>query len=353
MNKFSETSRKEINKAFIRIPFQLEWRMRSAAAKLPVISLVQGSERQTAAAIRSAALEHGFFYVKDHGVTCVPQTFQCLRQFFEKDLHSKMKLHKSVTGLARGYIGLFEQGNYGSDETNPEGVSVESSALMDFKEVFHVGTTLPREHPLFNELLFCENVWPEGEDASKKQIQQYYDQVFNLSNSLMEFFALALDLPRGFFLERSLTTPMNSMNCVHYPPLSEFPSSMELHKDQFGIGEHSDFEGFTLLTMHGTEDPCLDIFRESSRSWEGVKPNEDMFVINIGDLLARWSGDTFRSTVHRARNHPRDHRYSIAFFRAPDFDCEISCAQISQRKRNYKPVLAGEHMLARVERANV
>uniref|UniRef100_A0A7S2WQP7 Fe2OG dioxygenase domain-containing protein n=1 Tax=Mucochytrium quahogii TaxID=96639 RepID=A0A7S2WQP7_9STRA len=333
-------------------------------AKLPIVDLSLGTERGVANEIRKAASEHGFFYLTGHGIKkdIMRNTFKTLQTYFELPNEEKMKAHHTNTGKFRGYIGYFEQGNYGVDETDvraSDDSSDTASSPMDFKEVFHIGTELPPNDKLYNELLYGENVWPPGQDPFRKDVQQYYDEVENLSNRMFELFALSLGLPREYFLSKSISSPMNSMNCVHYPPLSEFPNRDELSEDQLGIGAHTDFEAFTLLSQNGPTDPCLDIFRDEE--WMQVPPIPDAFVVNIGDMLARWSGDIFQSTVHRARNHERQDRYSIAFFRCCDYDCMLSPADVKKTIsdsetraliRDYPQVLAGDHMMSRISRAN-
>ena len=274
-----------------------------------------------------------------------------------------MQLHHSNTGNFRGYIGLFEQGDYGVDESSKSrlgenhGEREAHRALMDFKEVFHIGPTLNPTHPHYHELLFSENVWPEvdvhlDEDevrGFRAGISTYYKSVEEVSDEMFEVFARCLGLESGYF--KGLTdVGMNSMNMIHYPPISALPLAHQLDMDrQLGIGEHTDFECFTLLAQHGVEEPCLDIW--VNEEWVPVQPIPDTFVVNIGDMLSRWSNDEFQSTIHRARNHSSRDRYSIAFFRAPNFDTTLE-GICNNGASKYDPVFAGEHLLQRISKAN-
>ncbi|CAK9023506.1 2-oxoglutarate-dependent dioxygenase asL3 (Xenovulene A biosynthesis cluster protein L3) [Durusdinium trenchii] len=326
--------------------------------RLPVVDLAAGAERAVARALREASATHGFFYVAGHGVAreVVAEAFAEMEGFFE-DSQAK----KACAGAFRGYVGLFEQGDYGVDESDVRQERAPGSAAaekllvgeqpLDFKEMFHFGTTLPRSHEMFHDLLFAPNVWPPQRPRFREALQTYYNAVLGLSDEMLQLFALSLDLPKRYFVDMARSTPMNSMNCVHYPPLSAFPKhERPLSEAQLGIGAHTDFEAVTLLSQHGPTDACLDILVDGA--WHPVPPLADHFVVNVGDMLARASGDIFRSTVHRARNHATQHRFSIAFFRAPDFDANISPRDIAAPRRQYEPLQAGVHMLRRVAKAN-
>mmetsp|Transcript_10542 Transcript_10542/g.20765 ORF Transcript_10542/g.20765 Transcript_10542/m.20765 type:complete len:364 (-) Transcript_10542:420-1511(-) len=323
----------------------------SAGSLLPVVSL-GGSNEEAAAQLRSAAGKFGFFYVANHGVSAETQAkaWSELKGLFA-DEERKNRISEEFTKSFRGYVGFFKQGNYAIDETDLRKDSPnaqpeeEKEDAMDNKEVFHFGTEIPATHKFYNDLLYCENVWPEDKKgAFKEALSTYYSQVEGVSNRLLQISALALELEEDFFLKQASKTPMSSMNCLHYPPLEQRGS-------QLGIGAHTDFECLTVLNMTGTSDPCLEILSPIDNKWIPVAPREGCFVVNIGDMLARWSGDTFRSTVHRAFNHPKDHRYSMAFFRGPDFDAMLE-PQVGNKTKYTPAVRAGEHMLARISQAN-
>lgn len=335
------------------------WHSTSA---LPIINLEDfhlaapgsGAERAFLSQVKTAASTQGFFYLLGHGIDndLFRSTFAHLERFFAQAEEEKLALHHSRTGNFRGYIGLFEQGDYGVDESSKErrGDTKGFPALMDFKEVFHVGPTLAREHRCYHELLFSENVWPQ-DIGFKEGVSQYYREVHELSDVMFQVFARCLDLERDFF--KPLTDQgMNSMNMIHYPPLTDFPKGkeeMDMQR-QLGIGEHTDFECFTLLAQHGVEEPCLDIWVD--QRWMPVPPIPSAFVVNIGDMLSRWSNDLFQSTIHRARNHATKDRYSIAFFRAPNFDTMLTGLGPETGRPKYEPVSAGEHLLQRISKAN-
>eukprot|EP00250_Pteridium_aquilinum_P019835 c24593_g1_i3 orf=493-990(+) len=120
----------------------------------------------------------------------------------------------------------------------------------------------------------------------------------------------------------------------------------------FGAGAHSDWGLLTLLACDGT--PGLQICKDKHsepRVWENVQPVEGSFVVNLGDLLERWSNNFFRSTLHRVITSGKE-RYSIAFFMDPNYECLVECLKTCTSEDNpakFLPVLSGEYLLDRYD----
>jgi len=129
---------------------------------------------------------------------------------------------------------------------------------------------------------------------------------------------------------------------LHYPSQSrDKPSAL-------GIGSHTDIECFTILAQ-GTQ-PALQILNTNGQ-WIQAPPIAGTFVVNIGDMLSRWSNDVFISTVHRVLNITGEERYSIPFFFGPSYDTVIepleTCKEEGKRA-NYEKVLAGDYVWRRL-----
>jgi isopenicillin N synthase-like dioxygenase len=83
-----------------------------------------------------------------------------------------------------------------------------------------------------------------------------------------------------------------------------------------------------------------------SGRWVDVATSPTTFVVNIGDLLMRWTNDRWLSNKHRVVNPPLGEgasrpRLSIAFFNHPNYDALIECLP-SQGAAKHAPVLSGE-----------
>ena len=107
--------------------------------------------------------------------------------------------------------------------------------------------------------------------------------------------------------------PIVMMKMIRYPP------SSKTLEGQFGVGAHTDFGGVTvLLQQPGREG--LEVWHEESQAWLPVKSVEDVYVINMGDMIQRWSGGQFKSAKHRVINKGDTERLSCATFWHGDFD---------------------------------
>ena len=130
---------------------------------------------------------------------------------------------------------------------------------------------------------------------------------------------------------------------IHYPP-----QPPELGTDQFGVAPHTDYGCITLLWQD--DNGGLQVRDRSTQQWIEADPIPGTLVINVGDLLGRWSTDRFASTPHRVINRSGTERYSIASFYDPDYDAVVDPRHLgaSEAECRYAPVLAGDHILKRI-----
>lgn len=184
------------------------------------------------------------------------------------------------------------------------------------------------------------NTWPQY-PLFRETLSDYYGDVLTLARQLIRLFAQVLDLPPDFFTPL-VSKPGAMARLIHYPPQSpNDPTAL-------GIGAHTDIECFTILCQ-GTI-PALQILN-SEGEWIQAPPIPGTFVVNIGDMLARWTNDRFISTVHRVWNITGEERYSIPFFFGVDYDATIetlaSCLEEGQVSK-YEPVVAGDYVYGRL-----
>ena len=156
----------------------------------------------------------------------------------------------------------------------------------------------------------------------------------------MHAFALALRLPEDYF-DAYLHEPMATVGPLRYPPQRD-----DVHA--IGAGAHTDFGCLTILAQEA--QPGLQI-KTVQGEWLDAPPIDGTLVINIGDMLARWTNDVWGSTVHRVINRSGQDRYSIAFFYDPEFTtpivCLDSCCDADHPPR-YAPTTGGQHLLDQI-----
>lgn len=133
------------------------------------------------------------------------------------------------------------------------------------------------------------------------------------------------------------------MRVLHYPP--QF-GEVDIH--EIGIGAHSDYEFFTLLVQDKVK--ALQVLN-SDGEWIEAPPIDGTIVVNVGDMLQRWSNDVFKSTIHRAINRTGLERYSLPFFFGVDYSTliEVLPSCISEATPcKYEPIIAGEWVESRL-----
>src|SRR5258706_14440276 len=121
--------------------------------------------------------------------------------------------------------------------------------------------------------------------------------------------------PTGASLRASRGRPLEGGREVFSPP-----QAPALGAGQFGVAPHPDYGCLTLVYQANVGG--LEVHGRN-REWILAHRIEDSFVVNVGDLLARWTNDRFRSTPHRVVNRSGEERLSLAVFVDPDDDTRI------------------------------
>lgn len=236
----------------------------------------------------------------------------------------------SRDGVAdRGY------GVVGSETLDPQ-----RQVRGDTKESFSIGDDALCES---NKPFFRENIWPSSKQIPdfRSTMVQYHSLLTALGHRMLHLIALSLDLPRTFF-DSNFTRPVTLMRLLHYSAEKSRPSD-----GIYGAGAHTDYGMITLLTTDGT--PGLQLFDRNSSTWFTVDTGGiNTIVVNIGDMLQRWTNDRYTSTLHRVINTTGAERYSIPFFFEPNFDTPVACLPSccsSQTPPKYDPISSGQYLM--------
>jgi isopenicillin N synthase-like dioxygenase len=304
--------------------------------------------RSVPQAVARACEGVGFFTIMGHGVE--PEMIRAAdgaaRQFF--DLPSNEKRLARSTDMSRGYRGIGNEALAGTraGQTPP-----------DLKEVFFLGPP-DFPHDAYHDVpqarpYFIENVWPASLVAFRPAITAYYRAMEKLASDLMRIFALALDLPELFFADK-MDRHISAMRIIIYPEQTHAPLPGQLR-----AGAHSDYGTLTILL--GENQPgSLQVYTRSGE-WMDVFIPPQSFVINIGDLMMRWTNDRWVSTLHRVVNPPepiaaKARRLSLVFFHYPNYDAEVACIPACADAANpprYSAVKAGHYRNQKFAQANI
>ncbi|EIN12486.1 Clavaminate synthase-like protein [Punctularia strigosozonata HHB-11173 SS5] len=321
-------------------------RSSSTFEEIPVIDFSNANStdpivrRALADQMRDACVNVGFFYIKNHGIPepVIEKTVDSAKEFFKLPLETKMELDIHKTPNFKGYTALL------GENTNPENRG-------DMHEGFDIGWS-DEEAPGYTGAARTEgamsggNVWPDEKllPEFKGKVLQYYHAAIDLGQTLFRLFALALDLPENFFDDKT-TKPAAIMRLLYYPPQTGVVDDRVI-----GIGAHTDYECFTILW----QDPSVQALQvlNADGKWIDAVPIPGTVVLNIGDQLARWTNDVFKSTMHRAVNRSGVERYSIPLFFGTDYEVKLealpSCVS-DDNPPKYEVVTAGEYVQSRLE----
>jgi isopenicillin N synthase-like dioxygenase len=291
--------------------------------------------RRVAGAIDEACREIGFFAITGHGVPegLVHDLRRRAHAFFELPPGEKLAAGHPVEGMNRGYHAAGRETLAAAND---------AAAPPDLKEYFHVGPVDVGDDPYYTSPLgrrhFEPNVWPAAPAGFEPAVTAYYRTMSGLVTRLMRLAALALGVPEHFFddkVDRSIGT----MRLNYYPAPAVAPAPGQLR-----ASAHTDYGGFTILS--GEDVPGGLQVRTRGGQWIDVATTPSTFVVNIGDLLMRWTNDRWLSNLHRVVNPPLDGparaRLSIAFFNHPNYDVLIECLP-SQEPARHPPVLSGDY----------
>lgn len=285
----------------------------------------------------------GFFQITGHGVPSdvADACWEAATAFFDLPLAAKSQVERTDGGLY-GYFPMRSESLAMS-----RGVSTPG----DLKESFNIGPARPPAHEPVDDderALFSANRWPAQLPRMRPAWEAYFAAMDALSVRLMSIFALGLDLPADYFAARIDSSP-GALRAINYPEQQLPPEEGQLR-----AGAHSDYGTLTILRQQ-TGRGGLQVRDETAGSWIDVPAVEDAFVINIGDLMARWTNDRWTSTLHRVVNPDAgatvsSRRQSMPFFHNANHSALIeaipTCVAPGEQPK-YEPVLAGPYLAAK------
>ncbi|CAN8277953.1 unnamed protein product [Cochlearia groenlandica] len=307
-------------------------------SSLTCIDLTNTDLHQSSLLLKQACLDCGFFYVINHGISkeATNNAFEQSKKFFALSLDEKMKVLRSEK--QRGYTPLYDQ------VTDPE-----NQVHGDDKEGYYIGTEVPQDDPEWDKPFYGPNPWPNPDvlPGWRETMEKYHQEALRVCKCIAKLLALALDLDVDYFNNPiMLGKPISTMRLLHYKGKSD-PS-----KGIFGIGAHADYGMMTLLATDGVKglQICKDM-NAKPQKWEYVPYIKGAIVVNLGDLMERWSNGFFKSTLHRVILNGQE-RYSIPFFVEPSHDCIIECLPTCQSKNNppkYPSIKCSDYLIQRYE----
>jgi isopenicillin N synthase-like dioxygenase len=301
------------------------------AGDIPVIDIAgltsaePARRKDVAWKIHRACRDSGFFYVTNHGIphTLLDGQFAAARDFFALPIEARMEVQFRPGAHNRGYEPMRRQ-------------RLDQSALPDLKESFMFAGEVPNGPP---------NLWPDGLPAFRGQMEAYQAAVTSLADRLMRAFALSLGLAESYFAD-GFVGAKPSIRLLHYPPQPKDAAC-----NQLGAGAHTDWGALTLLLQDDTGG--LEICNAEGQ-WISARPIPGTLIVNLGDMVRRWTNDMYQSTPHRVVNAASGRsRHACAAFYSPRRDYVVRCVPTCLPEAgppHYAPCTSGEHMDEMVRR---
>jgi isopenicillin N synthase-like dioxygenase len=304
----------------------------------PFLGGAPADKARVADQVGRACRDIGFLVIQGHGVDPVlsERMRAVSRAFFDLPLAEKARVARPAKDVARGYIALDEESLARSRDPGAYGSDLNESLMIgpvDRPPAAYADALAAGRH-------FAPNLWPERPAELRDIWTAYYRTMGSLAASLMRTFALALGLPEGFF-DTKIDKHISRLRVRNYPAQSVAPAP-----GQIRAGAHSDYGSLTILA---TEDKPGGLqVCNAAGEWVDVPIVDDCLIVNIGDLLARWTNDTWVSTLHRVVNPPagagaESRRQSLVFFHNPNYDAVIE-SLVPDTPAKYPRTTSGEHL---------
>ena len=285
------------------------------------------------AELGAAYREWGFAGIRGHGIdqALIDGAYDVFKRFFALPEETKRKYHVPGIGGARGYTPFMVE-------------TAKDSRYPDLKEFWHVGREIARDSQYAADM--PPNQWPDEVPGFRETAYRLYTTLDALGSQVLSALALHIGLPESWFADK--TDFGNSiLRPIHYPPIT----SAEVPNVR--AGAHEDINLITLLV--GASAEGLEV-KSRKGEWVPFTADADTIVVNIGDMLQRYTNHVYPSTTHRVVNPPgdaaRQPRYSTPFFLHPnpDFMIEVlpSCVSADNPSRYPEPITAQGYLEERL-----
>jgi len=293
---------------------------------------------EVARQMREAATASGFFYVRHHGVDAdqVAAQFALAKELMDLPLATRERLAMQNSPSMRGFELMGAQ-------------TLDQDARPDLKESFYCGMAYADDHPYVQAgyQTYGPNQWPAQVPEAPVVCEAYIQAMLSLSRRLMRLLAQSLGLAPSYF-DHTSDNPMVTLRMARYPA---HPADAD--ERTFGAGAHTDWGAITILAQDGHGG--LEV-QTPEGDWVPATPIPGCFVVNLGDMIPRWTNGLYHSNPHRVRNvHSGGApRYSIPFFYEPDYLASIEAVPGTVPEGEtprYAPCTAGEHLVEMYRRS--
>jgi isopenicillin N synthase-like dioxygenase len=302
---------------------------------LPIIDFAVASEATLARQLDEAFSQIGFCYFKGIGVdpAVVDGVFDASRRF-----HAQPRVAKEAIAMNR-----FHRGYMAPRSSLIETSSVARVTRPNDSESFMLMHEVAPDDPRHGRPLDGPNLWPDLADF-RAPVEAYERAMHGFCLRLLPALALALGLPGDWFAPH-FRQPTTFLRLLHYPP--QAPDAPD---DAFGSAPHTDYGFITILAQD--RQGGLEVRRRDG-TWLAAPPIAGTWVVNVADMLSRWTNGRWQSTPHRVKNLSGGDRYSCPYFFDMSMDSIVevlpTCHGADSLPR-FKPVRYGDYLIERLDR---
>ena len=278
-------------------------------------------------ALGNAYKEVGFVAVKNHGVPneLIIELYKQVQQFFSLPLEQKKRYEDPFLAGQRGYTSFGKEHAKGFE-------------IPDLKEFYQYGQ-VPSNN--FNEEEYPLNISIKEIPGFNEIFEQVYRAFENSGKVILQAISLYLGL-NEFYFDDYITNGNSILRAIHYPPITVEPVSA------IRAEQHEDINLITLLV--GASADGLQILTKQNE-WIPVTSLPEQIVVNVGDMLQRFTNNKLCSTTHRVVNPEKalwhTSRFSIPFFLHPKSSMSLRCLDScidEKHPKFYNDATAGEYL---------
>lgn len=302
-----------------------------SAHTLPIIDFAGADDETLARQLDQAFTDIGFCYFRGIGVdrSLVDGVFEASQRF-----HAQPRAAKEAIAMNR-----FHRGYMAPRTSIIQTSSVAKVTKPNDSESFMLMHEVAPDDPRYGRPLDGPNLWPDL-PGFREAVEAYEKAMHAFCLRLLSPMALALGLPRDWFAPH-FAQPTTFLRLLHYPPHAE-----DAPDDAFGSAPHTDYGFVTILAQDGQGG--LEVRRKDG-TWLAAPPLEGTWVVNVADMLSRWTNGRWQSTPHRVKNLSGGDRYSCPYFFDMAMDSIVEVLPTCQ-PATHPAVRYGDYLMARLDR---
>ncbi|GAA6011300.1 hypothetical protein JCM10207_008291 [Rhodosporidiobolus poonsookiae] len=257
----------------------------------------------------------GFFYLKNFGfVEAIEPMFAFGEDTFNLPDDELLPYEQGDSGMSAGY-------------KRAGSTNVDAKGNVDTVQFINVAKDDAFAWPEVRQ-----RTYPKTVKEHIDTVQRFHRSSDTVLQKLMEVLEVRIGLPKGTLaaLHKEGDISGSESRCILKAAEGERNYKAE-GVDEDGnpaaaIGAHTDFGSFSML--HGRGCGGLQVLPPGTSKWQNIRPLPGHAVCNVGDTLSVYSGNIFKSNIHRVVPPPAPQnvhpRWSLVFFLRPGFDNRLA-----------------------------